>query len=89
MKQGVKQFLLFSGIPESAVRHEIDGNVYGLIPHKFDGQAVVENYESPRMVRIETPSFKSGGVVYIWFATLGEAVFKQTLIPNNIYVIEK
>ena len=68
----------FSRVPAAAVFTEIDGNAYARIPHRLDANEnkirIIEDFDSPRMVRFNTPSFIKNGEAYVYFARVDDAL---------------
>lgn len=87
----------YSRIPADAIRRMFDGNLYAYIPHRFDGNVVIEDFSKPRMLRFTEPdSFIKNGEAYILFAKRGDALpvpfvpFAVTVIPvqSEIWLYE-
>lgn len=82
--------LYFSRIPSAAIHRQIDGKLYANIPHDMTvGGCIVEDYDKPRMMRFDPPSFTKGGEAYVLFAKRGDAIPARGHIPFGVTVIHQ
>lgn len=73
----------FSRIPAAALRREIDGNLYALVPHHITPRGIREDFSAPRMVRADGCEIRNGEA-WVLIGCMGDAIAQTTCLPFGV-----
>lgn len=82
----------YSRIPAAAVKQYPDGHKYAYVPHRVVGMPgtpsdrVIEDYDNPRLLRVDHHSIFEQGECHVWFASRGDKLPIGGYVPQSVMV---